>query len=136
MNSFKFQGNGLGRFFGPLEAKVMEAIWSLEKPSTIKEVNTVVSEDKPMSFNTIMTVMNRLVDKGVLQKKLQSKSYVYCAVLSKERFLEEQSKELSYDLVKEFGSLAVTHMLDAMEQVDPDLLKQLERQIEQWKKDR
>ncbi|WP_407669848.1 BlaI/MecI/CopY family transcriptional regulator [Paenibacillus albus] len=136
MNSFKYQGNGLGRFFGPLEVKVMDAIWSRPEPSTIKEVNAIVSEDKPMSFNTIMTVMNRLVDKGVLKKKLQSKSYVYSAVLSKERFLEEQSKELSYDLVKEFGSLAVTHMLDAMEQVDPDLLKQLERQIEQWKKDR
>nr|WP_211093684.1 BlaI/MecI/CopY family transcriptional regulator [Cohnella fermenti] len=136
MNSFKFQGNGLERFFGPLEARVMEAIWSRTEPPTIKEVNAVVSEDKRMSFNTIMTVMNRLVDKGVLQKKLQTKSYVYTAVLSKEQFLEEQSKELSYDLVKEFGSLAVTHMLDAMEQVDPDLLTQLERQIEQLKKDR
>ncbi|MEF2964797.1 BlaI/MecI/CopY family transcriptional regulator [Paenibacillus sp. M1] len=136
MNTFKYQGSGLERFFGPLEAKVMEVIWARTEPTTIKEVNARISADKPMSFNTIMTVMNRLVDKGILQKKQQAKSYVYSAVITKERFLEEQSKELSYDLVKEFGSLAVTHMIDAMEQVDPELLNQLEQQIQQWKKDR
>lgn len=136
MNSFKFQGSGLSRFFGPLEAKIMDAIWSRAEPVTIKEVNAVISEDKPMSFNTIMTVMNRLVNKGILQRKLLSKTYAYSAVVTKEQFLEKQSKELSYDLVKEFGSLAVTHMIDAMEQVDPELLHQLERQIRQWKKDR
>ncbi|WP_163877176.1 BlaI/MecI/CopY family transcriptional regulator [Paenibacillus favisporus] len=136
MNKFNYQGRGLERFFGPLEAKVMDVIWSRLEAVTIKEVNAKISEDKPMSFNTIMTVMNRLVDKGILQKKLQGKSYVYSPVLTKEQFLEEQSKELSYDLVKEFGSRAVAHMIDAMEQVDPDLLDQLEKQIEQWKKDR
>ncbi|OZB97633.1 BlaI/MecI/CopY family transcriptional regulator [Paenibacillus sp. XY044] len=136
MNKFNYQGRGLERFFGPLEAKVMEVIWSRLEAVTIKEVNAKISEDKRMSFNTIMTVMNRLVDKGVLQKKLQGKSYVYSPVLTKEQFLEEQSKELSYDLVKEFGSRAVAHMIDAMEQVDPDLLDQLEKQIKQWKKDR
>lgn len=136
MNKFNYQGRGLERFFGPLEAKVMDVIWSRLKAVTIKEVNAKISEDKPMSFNTIMTVMNRLVDKGILQKKLQGKSYVYSPVLTKEQFLEEQSKELSYDLVKEFGSRAVAHMIDAMEQVDPDLLDQLEKQIKQWKKDR
>lgn len=136
MNKFNYQGRGLERFFGPLEAKVMDVIWSRLGAVTIKEVNAKISEDKPMSFNTIMTVMNRLVDKGILQKKLQGKSYVYSPVLTKEQFLEEQSKELSYDLVKEFGSRAVAHMIDAMEQVDPDLLDQLEKQIKQWKKDR
>lgn len=136
MNKFNYQGRGLERFFGPLEAKVMDVIWSRLEAVTIKEVNAKISEEKPMSFNTIMTVMNRLVDKGVLQKKLQGKSYVYSPVLTKEQFLEEQSKELSYDLVKEFGSRAVAHMIDAMEQVDPDLLDQLEKQIKQWKKDR
>ncbi|MEK5641817.1 transcriptional regulator [Paenibacillus rhizosphaerae] len=136
MNKFNYQGRGLERFFGPLEAKVMDVIWSRLEAVTIKQVNAKISEDKPMSFNTIMTVMNRLVDKGILQKKLQGKSYVYSPVLTKEQFLEEQSKELSYDLVKEFGSRAVAHMIDAMEQVDPDLLDQLEKQIKQWKKDR
>ncbi|WP_040952746.1 BlaI/MecI/CopY family transcriptional regulator [Gorillibacterium massiliense] len=135
VNTFKFQGSGLNRFFGPLEAKVMEVIWSEAQPVTIKEVNAKINEEKTMSFNTIMTVMNRLVDKGILQKKLSEKSYKYSAVATKEQFLEEQSKELSYDLVKEFGSLAVTHLVDAMEQVDPELLKQLERQIEKWKEE-
>lgn len=135
-SGFKYGGNGLSRFFGPLEAKIMEVIWSRPAPLTIKEVNAKISEDKPMSFNTIMTVMNRLVDKGILEKKPQAKHYEYNAVVTKERFLETKSKELSLDLVKEFGPLAVTHMIDAMEQVDPELLEQLERQIKQWKKDR
>lgn len=41
--------------------------------------------------------------------------------------MEAQSKELTFDLIEEFGSLAVTHMVDALDKVDPGLLDQLEQ---------
>lgn len=136
LQNFKYEGSGLQRFFGPLETRILEAIWEAQEPSTIKEVQDKLGRDKPMSFNTVMTVMNRLVDKGVLLKSSAARSYRYRAVMSKEEFLETQSKELTLDLVQEFGPLAVAHMVDAVEQVDPQLLDELERKIQQIKKDR
>lgn len=138
LQNFKVHGNGLERFFGPLEARIMTALWDAEGELTIKEVQQALNKDKDkeMSFNTVMTVMNRLVDKGILSKKTNAKSHRYRPVLTRDEFLEAQSKELAFELVHEFGSRAVAHMVDALEQVDPDLLDQLERQLKQHKKER
>ncbi|CAI6066086.1 BlaI/MecI/CopY family transcriptional regulator [Cohnella sp. JJ-181] len=137
LQNFRFHGSsGLERFFGPLEARIMSALWDAPGELTIKEVQQALNQDKAMSFNTVMTVMNRLVDKGVLSKKTASKSHRYLPVLTRDAFLEAQSKELTFELVQEFGSRAVAHMVDALEQVDPDLLEQLERQLKQHKKER
>ncbi|MFC5450493.1 BlaI/MecI/CopY family transcriptional regulator [Paenibacillus aestuarii] len=136
MQNFKFQSSGLGRFFGPLEAKIMEILWSTEQEMTIKDVHHRLDQEKALSFNTVMTVMNRLVEKGVLHKRSQIRSSVYRPVMTREAFMEAQSKELTLDLIEEFGSQAVVHMVDALDQVDPDLLDRLEQKIKELKKDR
>lgn len=66
--NYKLNEQGLNHFFGPLEAKIMEIIWN--KPDrTIKEVQQQLSEESSINFNTVMTVMNRLVEKGHLKNK-------------------------------------------------------------------
>ncbi|OPH53315.1 transcriptional regulator [Paenibacillus ferrarius] len=136
MQNFKYEGTGLNRFFGPLEAKIMEILWGTSAELTIKDVQIKLDQDKAINFNTVMTVMNRLVDKGILQKKSVTRSFMYRPVVTREQFMETQSKELTFDLIEEFGSLAVTHMVDALDKVDPDLLDKLEQQIKELKKDR
>ncbi|MGO4271060.1 BlaI/MecI/CopY family transcriptional regulator [Paenibacillus sp. TAF58] len=136
MQNFKYKGSGLNRFFGPLEAKIMEVLWTNSLEMTIKDVQQKLDQAKIINFNTVMTVMNRLVDKGILQKKSVVRSFKYKPVVTRDEFMETQSKELTFDLIEEFGSLAVTHMVDALDKVDPDLLDQLEQKIKEIKKDR
>jgi predicted transcriptional regulator len=136
MQSFKLKESGLNRFFGPLEAKIMEILWTSLTAMTIKDVQQKLDEDKAINFNTVMTVMNRLVDKGILQKQSVARSFHYKPVVTIEEFMETQSKELTFDLIEQFGSLAVTHMVDALDKVDPELLDQLEQHILLLKKDR
>ena len=47
----------------------MEIVWS-NKGITIKEVQQKLSEESPVNFNTVMTVMNRLVEKLHLEKQI------------------------------------------------------------------
>ncbi|NOV02546.1 BlaI/MecI/CopY family transcriptional regulator [Paenibacillus planticolens] len=139
MQNFKYEGSGLNRFFGPLEARIMEILWDKAQEMTIKDVQQKLDNDndnKANNFNTVMTVMNRLVDKGILQKKAIVRSSRYKPVVTRDEFMEAQSKELTLDLIEEFGSLAVTHMVDALDKVDPGLLDQLEQKIKEMKKDR
>lgn len=136
MQNFKYEGSGLNRFFGPLEAKIMEILWTNSLEMTIKDVQQKLDQDKNINFNTVMTVMNRLVVKGILQKKSVVRSFKYKPVVTRDEFMETQSKELTFDLIEEFGSLAVTHMVDALDKVDPDLLDKLEQKIKDIKKDR
>lgn len=136
MQNFKLKESGLNRFFGPLESKIMEILWTSSSDMTIKDVQQKLDEDKAINFNTVMTVMNRLVDKGILQKQSVARSFHYKPVMTMDAFMETQSKELTFDLIEQFGSLAVTHMVDALDKVDPELLDQLERHILLLKKDR
>ncbi|MEB9739460.1 BlaI/MecI/CopY family transcriptional regulator, partial [Bacillus cereus] len=121
-------------FFGPLEAKIMEIIWSTEG-ITIKEVQQKLSEESPVNFNTVMTVMNRLVEKLHLEKQTVKRSGIYRAVQTKEEFLSNQTKKMTQELVGEFGDLVVTHMIDELEQADPNLIKKLEDKLNQLKKE-
>ncbi|WP_259417212.1 BlaI/MecI/CopY family transcriptional regulator [Bacillus toyonensis] len=132
--NYKLNEQGLNHFFGPLEAKIMEIVWSTEG-ITIKEVQQKLSEESPVNFNTVMTVMNRLVEKLHLEKQTVRRSGVYHAVQTKEEFLSNQTKKMTQELMGEFGDLVVNHMLDELEQADPTLLKKLEDKLSQLKKE-
>ncbi|MFK3960861.1 BlaI/MecI/CopY family transcriptional regulator [Guptibacillus hwajinpoensis] len=132
IHQFKTNETGLNRFFGSLEAKVMDILF--EGPEmTIKDVKQKLDQEKSTNFNTVMTVMNRLVDKGILVKRMEKRTSMFKPLLSKEGFLQTQSKELTQDLMDEFGPLAVNHMLDALDEADPVLIEKLEQKIKQLK---
>ncbi|MEK4404312.1 BlaI/MecI/CopY family transcriptional regulator [Sporosarcina sp. FSL K6-1540] len=133
IRKFKLNESGLNRFFGPLEAKIMDVLWN-DVEMTIKDVQQVLEREKSTNFNTVMTVMNRLVDKEILCKRLEGRSFLYKPLLSREEFLTTQSKEMTNELMDEFGSVVVSHMLDALEDVDDALVAKLEQKIKELKK--
>ncbi|MGE7609146.1 BlaI/MecI/CopY family transcriptional regulator [Peribacillus frigoritolerans] len=135
IKNFKYDEVGLNRFFGPLEANIMEYLWNKDEQS-IKAVQQSLELDKPINFNTVMTVMNRLVEKGILEKRSEGRLSLFRPVQSKEEFLEEQSKKLTENLLDEFGGAVISHMLDAMKDADQGLIEKLEQKIQSLKKDK
>lgn len=123
---------GLNRFFGPLEAKIMNILW-LSEGMSIKEVQAILNEESAISFNAVMTVMNRLQDKGHLQKtttgKGRARNSLFAPVQSREQFLTEQTKAVTQGLIQEYGDLVVSHMIDALENADPRLLEKLQLKL-------
>lgn len=124
VRQFRLDQKGLLRFFGPLEARIMEVIWQQE-PCTIRQVHEELQQEQAISFNAVMTVMNRLVAKGHLNRRKEGRTHVYRPAMEKERFIEAQSKTITQQLVGEFGELVVSQMVDALKAVDPDLLQKL-----------
>ena len=135
IKNFKYDEVGLNRFFGPLEANIMEYLWDKDEQS-IKAVQQSLEVDKPINFNTVMTVMNRLVEKGILEKRSEGRLSLFRPVQSKEEFFEEQSKKLTENLLDEFGGSVISHMLDAMKDADQGLIEKLEQKIQSLKKDK
>lgn len=112
----------------------MDILWNRDEMS-IKEVHQILDQEKQVNFNTIMTVMNRLVDKNILQKRTAGRSSLFKPIQSRVEFLNMQSKEMTNELIDEFGDVVVSHMLDALEEADEDLVAKLEQKIKQLKKD-
>ncbi|SDD18913.1 Predicted transcriptional regulator [Paenibacillus sp. UNCCL117] len=135
IQNFKFYEKGLNRFFGPLEAKVLDILW--DRPGqSIKEVQQKLErQEETLNFNTVMTVMNRLVSKGLLRKRQEGRASVYEPFDTKEHFLEMQSKEITHELLEDFGPLVVSHMLDALEEADAEMIEKLEQKIKELKRE-
>ena len=134
IQKFNRNESGLNRFFGPLEAKILDILWN-DVEMTIKDVQQMLDKEKVTNFNTVMTVMNRLVEKGILQKRVEGRSSLFKPVQTREEFLNAQSKEMTNELIDEFGNVVVSHMLDALEDVDDDLVAKLEQKIKELKKE-
>ncbi len=126
--SFRLRGRRLGRVLGDLEAKVMEVLWRRGSAS-IREVWDEVKRKRPLAFNTVMTVMNRLVEKELLRREDRRGSYRYRPRVDREVFLTRVSHDVAEALVQEFGDIAVAQFIEALEEVDPEKLAALERLI-------
>ncbi|NRD78608.1 BlaI/MecI/CopY family transcriptional regulator [Bacillus sp. BRMEA1] len=133
IKNFRYDEVGLNRFFGPLEAKIMEILWNGNEMS-IKEVQQLIEKERMINFNTVMTVMNRLVEKKLLVKRIEGRTSFYRPMKTKTEFIDEQSKKLTENLLDEFGEMVVNHMLDSLEDVNQNLLDKLEQKLNQLKK--
>ncbi|MNG33935.1 Penicillinase repressor [compost metagenome] len=71
----------------------------------------------------------------MLTKRTEGRSSIFRPVLSREEFVNTQSKEMTHELMDEFGSVVVSHMIEALDEADDDLVAQLEQKIKEWKKD-
>lgn len=128
IQSFRLHQEGLARVFGELEAKVMEAVWDLQQP-TVQQVCDHLGPD--YNYKTVMTVLNRLVDKRALTRQRVSRAFIYRASQSREAFLCRVSRAIMGGLVRDFGSLAVAQFVETLDEIDPQQLAELDRMVQE-----
>ncbi|GIP38540.1 transcriptional regulator [Paenibacillus sp. J31TS4] len=136
INKFNMNEHGLHRFFGSLEVKVMNTLWEKEK-LTIKQAHEMINREDPISFNAVMTVMNRLTDKGVLRKEStgggRNRLTYFYPTQTKEQFISKQTRVVTEELIEDFGPLVVNHFIERLDYADPELIKKLEKKLNEMK---
>lgn len=63
------------RGHGELEAEVIASLAAADQPSTVHEVQRSVDSD--LSYNAVHTILNRLVDKGLVDREPAGRGHVY-----------------------------------------------------------
>lgn len=127
LSSFKLDRRGLARVFGELEAEIMAVVWDVPQ-ATVGDVCARLGQDS--NYKTVMTVMNRLVEKGALHRRRDSRAFAYVAAESRLAFVSRVSRHVAESLVEEYGALAVAQFVDALDAFDPALLDQLSALVE------
>lgn len=125
--AFRLDQVGLARIFGRREAEIMEMIWRLNE-ATVQDICNHLGD---VNYKTISTVMNRLVDKGVLLCNRQERAFVYEPATGREAFLSDIFHRLVHGLLDDFGKSALDQIVETAGEVDPTLLDELERLIRQ-----
>jgi BlaI family transcriptional regulator, penicillinase repressor len=67
----------------PLELDCMNTLWPLGE-ATVREIRDRLAERRARAYTTIMTIMDRLARKGVVERRKTGRKYVYRPRLSAE----------------------------------------------------
>ncbi|MDE2836910.1 MAG: BlaI/MecI/CopY family transcriptional regulator [Chloroflexota bacterium] len=95
---------------GPLERRLMDVAWSAGRPLSVQDV---VDRLGDANYKTVMTVLNRLVEKEMLTRELDGRAYRYLPTQERDAFLRAAADGLVRGYVEAFGSEAASHLADA-----------------------
>lgn len=131
IHRFNLGGSGLTRVLGELEARIIEAVWQAE-PTTVRDICAALGSAS--HYKTVMTVTNRLVEKGLLiRERSGDRAYTYHATVSRDAFLAQVAASVASGLVGDFGQQALAQLVQAAGEVDPAYLDELERLVREQK---
>lgn len=111
-------------FLGSLQTKVLEAL-SKRGPSTVREVAHTL-RDK-FAYTTVMTVLGRLHEKGLVGREQHGKGYLYTPRYSALELRDRMAKYLVDEIVEDFGDVALAHFAGALDRADRTRLSKLRR---------
>ena len=83
--------------FGPLEAAIMDVLWSRAEPHrflTVREVLTELNRTRPLAYTTVLTVLDNLHRKGWVQRELEGRAWRYTATTSREDHIASLMSEM------------------------------------------
>ena len=60
----------------PLELDIMKAVWR-KPPATVRDVQEEIRPARDLAYTTVLTIMDRLYQKGFLTRRLESRTHYY-----------------------------------------------------------
>ena len=113
---------------GDLEAEIMGVVWEKGK-ATVQDVKDALEPRRSLAYTTVMTVMSRLAEKGVLERRKEGRAYYYTPVGSQEKVAGSLLRSLVQRLYAGATHKAVAQLLESDEGVDEAELERLEALI-------
>jgi predicted transcriptional regulator len=112
----------LEKLLGPLEAQVMRAMWAAKRPVSVRDLLERINDGRAqqLAYTTVMTVMSRLVEKGVLRRHKEGRSYVY------EPVADDPAGIAVRGVMRDFGDAAMAQFVEEAKS-DPKALRRLRR---------
>ncbi|MFZ0520784.1 MAG: BlaI/MecI/CopY family transcriptional regulator [Candidatus Acidiferrales bacterium] len=83
----------------PLELDCMNTLWPMGE-GTVRDIRDGLAPRRPRAYTTIMTIMDRLARKGVVERRKVGRAYLYRPNLSAE---EARAQALSQVVENFFG---------------------------------
>jgi predicted transcriptional regulator len=129
ISDVRLSAEGLAKVLGDLEARVMRAVWRIGKPAPARVVHERVAREHKVELLTVITVLNKLVGKGLLSRKKREDLLHYEARYTEDEFTTLASRRVVEGILS-FGPEAVAaSLVDVLAEHDPEQLAELGRLI-------
>jgi predicted transcriptional regulator len=120
---------------GPLEITIMEILWTRGE-SNVREV--VDHLDRPLAYTTVMTTLDRLFKKGILERRKADRAFFYLPTLNRAEWESKRAGEFVADFLsvaEPSRDLLISCLVEAVGQHDEALLGELEAKIKLRRKE-
>jgi len=104
----------------------MDVLWDQGEPLTPREVHEAITTPRhPLAYTTVMTILVRLWDKGMLDREPRGRAYAYRPVTGRDEWAAERMRALLEQAAD--PSAALTHFVRA---IDSREVAQLRRALD------
>lgn len=113
---------------GELEQHVMEIVWR-EECCTVRCVFDQIKAKRDIAYTTVMTTMDRLTKKRLLQRVKVGKAYEYQPCCCEKELRQKTSRDIINQLISNYGDLAIAQFLEVVDKIDSKKLRNLRDQV-------
>jgi predicted transcriptional regulator len=115
-SGYRIDGKDLEAILGPLEADVLNTVYSFGKSIRVREVYEKMKGERKIAYTTVMSTMNTLFEKGILDRKVINGKggllYVYWPKMSRSEIERSAVKQIMDSLLKNFGETVTSYLVD------------------------
>lgn len=128
-DTVRLSADGLAKVLGDLESRVMRAVWAIGRPAPARAVHDRVVRSHAVAQLTVITVLNKLVAKGLLRREKRDELLHFSATMSEHEFRARASRRVMEGILS-FGPQAVaSSFVDVLAERDPEQLAELGRLV-------
>jgi predicted transcriptional regulator len=112
-----------------LEAEVMDDVWGREGEVAVREVMESLNSraQKPRAYTTYMTILGRLHQKGMVERRREGKTDFYRPAYTRQEYADLRARASVDSLVDQYGEAALSHFARQIAQLDPERRRKLQR---------
>lgn len=112
---------------GPLASAIVREVGAQGEATVTDIVATLhANQSRDHAYTTIMTVMSRLAERGILSRARRGRQFVYRMTAPEHELVDELSGRAVDKLVDRYGSAALRHFAAHLSDLDPETRAQLE----------
>lgn len=120
---------GLAKVLGTLESEILDFIWN-ERSASARIVCDHLNLKRPLSFNAVNTVLGRLVDKGILQKRKSNGCFQFTPKYTRSELYDSVSHNVLSSLLRDKSIFSIASFAEALHDLTPDEKKELRKALD------
>lgn len=138
----KKTGDSAPSDLGPLESEVMEQMWREDQPrreASVREIYLIFN--KRLAYTTLMTTLDRLYKKGLLERRKAGRAFLYSPRLTQAQYQSGIARSAIESLLDRQSADAsptrpvLSCIVDAVSERDRSLLDELDRLVKEKRRE-
>jgi predicted transcriptional regulator len=117
-----------------LERAILDTLWESPEPLSVRDALRQLRRRPALAYTTVLTVLDRLHEKGLVNRFKQGRAFLYRPSLTKAEWLGQRAARVLASESRQ-GAAVLAAFLDSAERADPEIVDRLAELIAARRRD-